>query len=207
LLEPAFSTTFVLCWSSIIFSSFALVLSSIYPYLRLPLWSCGQGSCLQIQRSGFHSQRYQIFWEVVGLEQGQLSLVSTIEELFGRKSSCPGLEKRHYCLGVRCADYTTPLYPQKLALTLPTSGGRSVGIVRSRTKATELLLSLLFPFAACFALFYGTMILTGPPYLFVCLRSSPVRNSEPIVAFHPTWGDSRMTRAHLTVILSDPYHK
>jgi hypothetical protein len=31
----------------------------------------------------------------------------------------------------------TPLYPQKLALTSPTSGGRSIGIVRSRTKATE----------------------------------------------------------------------
>jgi hypothetical protein len=29
------------------------------------------------------------------------------------------------------------LYPQKLALTSPTSGGLSVGIVRSRTKATE----------------------------------------------------------------------
>jgi len=35
----------------------------------------------------------------------------------------------------------TPLYPQKLALTLPTGGGRSVGIVRSRTKATESLIS------------------------------------------------------------------
>jgi len=33
----------------------------------------------------------------------------------------------------------TPLYPQKLALTTPTGGGRSVGIVRSRTKATEVL--------------------------------------------------------------------
>ena len=31
----------------------------------------------------------------------------------------------------------TPLYPQKLALTSPTGGGRSVGIVRSLTKATE----------------------------------------------------------------------
>jgi hypothetical protein len=28
-------------------------------------------------------------------------------------------------------------YPQKLALTSPTTGGRSVGIVRSRTKGTE----------------------------------------------------------------------
>ena len=40
---------------------------------------------------------------------------------------------------IRCADHVTPLYPQKLALTSPTGGGRSVGIVRSRTKATELL--------------------------------------------------------------------
>jgi hypothetical protein len=34
------------------------------------------------------------------------------------------------------------LYPQKLALTSPKSGGRSVGIVRSRTKATEFFLRL-----------------------------------------------------------------
>jgi hypothetical protein len=35
----------------------------------------------------------------------------------------------------------TPLYPQKLALTSPTGGGRSVGIVRSRTKAMEFSFS------------------------------------------------------------------
>ena len=33
----------------------------------------------------------------------------------------------------------TPLYPQKLALTSPTGGGRSVSIVRLWTKATELV--------------------------------------------------------------------
>jgi hypothetical protein len=33
----------------------------------------------KIQRSGFHSRDYQIFWEVVGLERGPLSLVSKIE--------------------------------------------------------------------------------------------------------------------------------
>jgi len=38
----------------------------------------------------------------------------------------------------------TPLYPQKLALTSPTGGGRSVGMVRSRTKATEFSFSLVF---------------------------------------------------------------
>ena len=43
-------------------------------------------------------------------------------------------------MGIRCADHVTPLYRQKLALTSPTGGGRSVGIVRSRTKATELVI-------------------------------------------------------------------
>jgi len=37
----------------------------------------------------------------------------------------------------------TPLYPQKLALTSPTGGGRSVGIVRVRTKAMEFSLVLV----------------------------------------------------------------
>jgi hypothetical protein len=39
-------------------------------------------------------------------------------------------------VGIRCADHATPS-PLKLALTSPTSGGRSVGIVGLRTKATE----------------------------------------------------------------------
>jgi len=43
-------------------------------------------------------------------------------------------------VGIRCADHVTPLYLQKLALTLLTVGGRSVGIVRSWTKATEFFL-------------------------------------------------------------------
>ena len=45
-------------------------------------------------------------------------------------------------MGIRYADHVTPLYPQKLALTSPTGGGRSVGIVRSRTKATEFSLTV-----------------------------------------------------------------
>jgi hypothetical protein len=45
-------------------------------------------------------------------------------------------------VGIRCADHVTLLYPQKLALTSPTGGGRSVGIVRSRTQATEFSLVL-----------------------------------------------------------------
>jgi hypothetical protein len=45
-------------------------------------------------------------------------------------------------IATRC-DHATPLYPQKLALTSPTSGGCSAGIVRLRTEATKLLLLLL----------------------------------------------------------------
>jgi hypothetical protein len=52
---------------------------------RPPLWSSGQSSWLQIQRPGFDSWRYQIFWDVVGLERGPLCLVSTTEELLERK--------------------------------------------------------------------------------------------------------------------------
>ena len=48
-------------------------------------------------------------------------------------------------MGIRCADHVTPLYPQKLALTSPTGGGRSVGIARSRTKATLFSLVLKHP--------------------------------------------------------------
>ena len=49
-------------------------------------------------------------------------------------------KQRLTALGTCCADYVTTLYPQKLALTSPTGGGRSVGIVRVRTKATEFFL-------------------------------------------------------------------
>jgi hypothetical protein len=107
-------------------------------YLSLPpLWFSGQSVWLQMQRSGFDSQRYQIFWEVVGLERELLSLGSTIEELLGRKSSGSCLEYRDYGrrdpLRLRC----DTLYPQKLTLIFPSVSGRSVGIVRSRTQADE----------------------------------------------------------------------
>jgi hypothetical protein len=76
----------------------------------------------------------------VGLERGPLSLMSTIDELLERKSSGFSLENREYVHRdpLRCPRDT--LYPQKLALTSSTSGDRSVGIVRSQTKATELSL-------------------------------------------------------------------
>jgi hypothetical protein len=83
----------------------------------------------------FDSQHYQIFWEVVGLKRDPLSLVSTVVELVVRKSSGSGLEIREY--GRRDPlrwPFDTPS-PQKFALSSLTSGGRSVGVFRSRTVA------------------------------------------------------------------------
>jgi hypothetical protein len=89
---------------------------------------------------GFDSRSHQVFWEVVGLERGPLSLVSTIEELLGRNSSGSGLENREYGRGNPLRRPRDTLYPQKLAVTSQTSGGRSLRIVRLRTKTTEYLI-------------------------------------------------------------------
>jgi hypothetical protein len=50
-----------------------------------------------------------------------------------------GLENRDYRHRVPSHWPRGTLYPQKLALTSPTSGGRSVGIVRPRTQTTEFV--------------------------------------------------------------------
>ena len=86
-------------------------------------------------------------------------------------------------MGIRCADHVTPLYPQKLSLTSPTVGGRSVGIVCSRTKATEFFfvtrqfvtITSVFFFrllsTVCdYALFLHctNLFLSVHSYLFVC---------------------------------------
>jgi hypothetical protein len=92
---------------------------------RPRLRSSGQSSWLQIQRSGFDSWRYQIFW-VVGLERGPLSLVSTTEELLERNCSESGQEIREY--GRRDPSHLPRdnLYPQTLALRSQGAVSRSV---------------------------------------------------------------------------------
>jgi hypothetical protein len=79
----------------------------------------------------------------VGLERGSLTLVSTTE-LLGRNSSGSGLETREYGREDPLRWPRDTLYQLKLALTSPTGCGRSVGIVRLRTKATEFVCLFLF---------------------------------------------------------------
>jgi hypothetical protein len=78
--------------------------------------------------------------KVVGLERSPLSLVSTTEELLDRKVAAPVYKTENTAVGIRHADHVALLYPQKLAITSPTSGGRSIGIVRSRTQTMEFSL-------------------------------------------------------------------
>jgi hypothetical protein len=64
---------------------------------RPPLWSSGQSSWLQIRRprvrfpgtTRFSDKKKRKGKQVVGLERGSLSLVSTTEELLDRKVAAP----------------------------------------------------------------------------------------------------------------------
>jgi hypothetical protein len=82
----------------------------------------------------------------MSLERGPLNHTSTTEELIGRKSRDCSLESQGY--GRRNPSHWPrgTLYPKKLALTSPTKGCLSVGIVRSRTQATEFFLVFLWAF-------------------------------------------------------------
>jgi hypothetical protein len=124
-----------------------------------PLWCSSHSSWLQIQKSEIDSRRYQISWEVVALERGTLSLVSIIKELLGRKSRGSGLESREYSRMDLSRWPRDTLCPQKLTVTSPTSCGRSVAIVRLRTKTMEFRLICVDPWrllsdqlAVCFYL-------------------------------------------------------
>jgi hypothetical protein len=93
---------------------------------------------LQIQRPGFDSRHYQKK-KVVGLERGPLSLVSTTEELLERKVEAPVYKIENTAVRIRHADHVASSIRKKSAITSPTSGSRSVGIVRSRTQTTEFI--------------------------------------------------------------------
>jgi hypothetical protein len=120
----------------------------------------------------------------VGLERGPLSLVSKIEELLGINSSGSGLENREYGRGNSLCWPRETHYAQKLALTSPTSGGRSVGIVRLRNKATEFLFLVFF----CMNLLF-------------LITSRYIRKHAPIIIRNISW----YTYIHRSTIIMDAF--
>jgi hypothetical protein len=138
--------------------------------MRPSLWSSGQSSGYRSRGPGFDSQRYQNFREVMHLERGPLSLVSTIEGLLKIKSSESSLESREYgCKG--CAAPTKQHHSiDKEAGTSPTSGSRSLVTVRSRTQARSLFfcLLLLYSILCMYVSFLYIMVDTIEP-IFFCL--------------------------------------
>jgi hypothetical protein len=80
----------------------------------------------------------------MGLERGPLRLVSTTEELLDRKVAAPVWKTENTAVGIRHADHVAPSIRKKLAITSPTSGGRSVGVVRLRTQTMEFVFVCLF---------------------------------------------------------------
>ena len=64
-----------------------------------------------------------------------------------KSSGSRSRKQRLTAVETRRADHVTPVYPRKLALSSPTGDGRSVGIVRVRTKAKEF--SLLYKHCNC----------------------------------------------------------
>ena len=106
-------------------------------------------------------------------------------------------------MGNRCANHVTPLYPQKLALTSPTGGGRSVGMVRSRTTATEFIYISHPALRECASVSYcnfivknlALSIIIGPimgiPSAFCCkpliqhfVPSSSLQSNSKIASWH-----------------------
>jgi hypothetical protein len=106
------------------------------------VWSSGHVPGYRSRRPGFASRRYQIFW-VVGLERGPLSLVSTNEELLGRKSSGCGLDSREYGRRDPLRWPRDILYPQKLALNKQRSLGR-------QTRYNQKPMSIIGVWFCCF---------------------------------------------------------
>jgi hypothetical protein len=70
------------------------------------------------------------------------------------------------------------LYPQKFALTSPTSGVRSVGIVRSRTQATEFVFVLFFSAYKCYRTHSRIQILQSTFSACRCYRTQSRKTTE-----------------------------
>jgi hypothetical protein len=93
---------------------------------------------------GFHSRPYQIFW-YVGVSNWVHSVSwGQLRSYLNEKVAAPVYKTEIKGRGKSLRSPRNTLYLQKSALTSPTSGGRSAGIVRLRTTTTESSFSLNF---------------------------------------------------------------
>jgi hypothetical protein len=95
------------------------------------LWSSGQNSWLQIQRSQVRFTALPDFLRSCGSGTGSTPHEDNWGATLMKSSSCgSGLKKTRFTAdGIRCADHATPLYSRKFVLTPSTSGSRTIRIV------------------------------------------------------------------------------
>jgi hypothetical protein len=134
---PLSYSKFVHIFACIIEKIIYFVIIKLVRALTSPLWSSGQSFWLQIQKSWVRFPALPDFLRSSGAGNGS---TQPREDNWGatwkKKVAAPVYETRLTTVGIRCADHATPSI-RKIGTTSPTSGGRLVGIVRSRTKATE----------------------------------------------------------------------
>jgi hypothetical protein len=106
-----------------------------------PLWSSGQSSWLQVQRSRVRFPTQLHFLRRSGSGTGSTQPREYNWAATWKVASLGSRKPRLTAVGDPLRWPRDIFYPQKLALTSPTSGGRSVSIVRFRTKATEFSVS------------------------------------------------------------------
>jgi hypothetical protein len=100
-------------------------------YTCCSLYSSGQSSWLQIQRFGFDARRYQIFLRSSGSGTGSTQPREDNWGAITRKYRLRSRKSKLTTVGDSLSWPRDTLCLLKLALTSPTSGGRSVGIVRA----------------------------------------------------------------------------
>jgi hypothetical protein len=125
----------------------AVTMCSVHSCMRnstnwLPLWSRGQSSWLQIQRFWV---RFPALPDFLRSSGSGLGSTQSHEYNWGatsmEKAAAPGLQNWDYGCGDPLRWPHDTLYPQKSALSLPTRGSCSIGIVRLQTNTTEFSFS------------------------------------------------------------------